>query len=81
MPRGIAGRQTRPQQARGFTRRAHKPGSVSYLVQLDPEQAYQQAVANRVQAQGNRNADTAALLEAFGGGWWNRENAPGAATR
>jgi outer membrane protein TolC len=29
-------------------------------------------VLNLTQAQANRYADTAALFQALGGGWWNR---------
>jgi NodT family efflux transporter outer membrane factor (OMF) lipoprotein len=47
-------------------------GYVSYLVLLSAQQAYQQALLARVQAQANRFADTAALFQALGGGWWNR---------
>jgi NodT family efflux transporter outer membrane factor (OMF) lipoprotein len=47
-------------------------GAISYLSLLTAEQAYQQTVINRVQAQANRFADTAALFQALGGGWWNR---------
>ena len=47
-------------------------GSVTYLAVLQAEQAYQQALIGRVQAQGGRLADTAALFQALGGGWWNR---------
>jgi outer membrane protein TolC len=57
----------------GYARKAQELGSVSYLALLNAEQAYQQAVVNRVQAQANRYADTAALFQALGGGWWNRE--------
>jgi outer membrane protein TolC len=39
---------------------------------LSAEQAYQQARINLVQAQANRYADTAALFQALGGGWWHR---------
>jgi NodT family efflux transporter outer membrane factor (OMF) lipoprotein len=42
------------------------------LALLNAEQTYQQAVINLVQAQANRYADTAALFQALGGGWWNR---------
>jgi NodT family efflux transporter outer membrane factor (OMF) lipoprotein len=49
-------------------------GAVNYLALLNAEQTYQQAVVNRVQAQAARFADTAALFQALGGGWWNREN-------
>jgi outer membrane protein TolC len=30
----------------------------------------------RVQAQAARYADTVALFQALGGGWWNREGKP-----
>jgi len=52
-----------------------KLGAISYLTALNAQQAYQQAVINLVQAQANRYADTAALFQALGGGWWNRHDA------
>jgi NodT family efflux transporter outer membrane factor (OMF) lipoprotein len=58
-----------------YARKAQELGSVSYLAMLNAEQAYLQAVVNRVQAQANRYADTAALFQALGGGWWNRDAA------
>ena len=36
---------------------------------------YRQALLVRVQAQASRLTDTAALFQALGGGWWNREAA------
>jgi NodT family efflux transporter outer membrane factor (OMF) lipoprotein len=51
-------------------------GYANYLSLLNAEQAYQQAVINLVQAQANRFADTAALFQALGGGWWNRADLP-----
>jgi NodT family efflux transporter outer membrane factor (OMF) lipoprotein len=48
-------------------------GSVGYLALLNAQQTYQQAVLNLAQAQANRYTDTAALFQALGGGWWNRE--------
>jgi outer membrane protein TolC len=42
-------------------------GAVSYLVLLNAQQAYQQAVIGRAQALANRYADTAALYQALGG--------------
>lgn len=42
-------------------------GAVSYLALLNAQQAYQQAVLGRAQAQMNRYADTAALFQALGG--------------
>ena len=47
-------------------------GYSGYLALLSAEQVYQQARLNIVQAQANRFADTAALFQALGGGWWNR---------
>lgn len=51
-------------------------GYVSYLTLLSAEQTYQQALITLVQAQSNRYADTAALFQALGGGWWNRPDVP-----
>jgi outer membrane protein TolC len=39
---------------------------------LSAEQADQQSRINLVQARANRFADTAALFQALGGGWWHR---------
>jgi hypothetical protein len=41
-------------------------------VLLNAQQTYLQASLVRVQAQAARLADTAALFQALGGGWWNR---------
>jgi len=49
-------------------------GQVGYLSLLTAEQTYQTAVVGLVQAQANRYADTAALFQALGGGWWNRSD-------
>lgn len=55
-----------------IARRQLELGDISNLALVIFEQAYQQAVINRVQAQANRFADTAALFQSLGGGWWNR---------
>jgi NodT family efflux transporter outer membrane factor (OMF) lipoprotein len=47
-------------------------GYSDYTTLLNAEQTYQQARINLVQAQANRFADTAALFQALGGGWWHR---------
>lgn len=47
-------------------------GYTGYPSLLNAEQTYQQASINLVQAQANRFADTVALFQALGGGWWNR---------
>ncbi len=59
-----------------LTTRQMQAGYVSYLALLSAEQSYQQAVINLVQAQANRYADTTALFQALGGGWWNRPDIP-----
>ena len=59
-----------------LARKQFQAGYVNYLALLNAEQSYQQAVINLVQAQANRYADTAALFQALGGGWWNRPDIP-----
>jgi outer membrane protein TolC len=61
-----------------ITRSQLQLGQIAYLALLNAEQTYQQARLALVQAQANRLADTAALFQALGGGWWNR---PDVATR
>ena len=60
------------QETLDLSQRQWKDGYISYLALLNAEQAYQQARINLVQAQANRFADTAALFQAVGGGWWQR---------
>jgi NodT family efflux transporter outer membrane factor (OMF) lipoprotein len=55
-----------------LSRQQWRVGYGGYLALLNAEQTYQQARLNLVQAQANRFADTAALFQALGGGWWNR---------
>jgi len=47
-------------------------GAISYLTLLDAERTEAQTHISLIQAQAARYADTAALLQALGGGWWNR---------
>jgi NodT family efflux transporter outer membrane factor (OMF) lipoprotein len=49
-------------------------GAVSRLAVLNALQTDEQAELALVQAQASRYADTAALFEALGGGWWNRND-------
>jgi len=58
----------------------YKLGGISYLSLLDAQRVYQQAHVALVQAQAARYADTAALFQALGGGWWNRAGGVPAAT-
>jgi NodT family efflux transporter outer membrane factor (OMF) lipoprotein len=55
-----------------LTREQQRVGFVNYLILLSAEQAYQQALSTRIQAQAVRLGDAAALYQALGGGWWNR---------
>ena len=55
-----------------LSQRQYKAGYASYLTLLSAEQGYQQARIALVQAQAARYADTAALFQALGGGWWKR---------
>jgi NodT family efflux transporter outer membrane factor (OMF) lipoprotein len=55
-----------------LTRKQQQGGYASYLALLSAEQAYQQSLLALTQARANRYADTAALFQALGGGWWNR---------
>jgi outer membrane protein TolC len=54
-----------------LTRRQLKDGYAGNLQWLTAEQTWQQARIALVQAQANRFADTAALYQALGGGWWH----------
>ena len=56
------------------TRHNVELGLASYLALLTAQQTYSQAVLNLAQARANRYSDTAALLQALGGGWWNRSD-------
>ena len=55
-----------------LVRRQVEQGQVSIPVLLNAQQAYLQTSLARVQAQASRLADTVALFQALGGGWWNR---------
>jgi outer membrane protein TolC len=55
-----------------LAQRQLQDGYAGYLGLLSAEQAYQQDLINLVQAEANRYADTAALFQALGGGWWHR---------
>ena len=48
-----------------------KHGYIGTFELLAAQQAYQQARIALVQAEANRFADTAALYQALGGGWWH----------
>ena len=57
---------------RELTQRQWRDGYIGRLALLAAEQADWQTRISLVQAQANRYADTAALFQALGGGWWQR---------
>jgi NodT family efflux transporter outer membrane factor (OMF) lipoprotein len=52
-----------------LTQKQQQLGYVNALALISAQQAYQQARISRVQAQAARLSDTAALIQALGGGW------------
>ena len=55
-----------------LARRQYQLGAIDYLTLLNAQRTWQQARIGLVQAEANRYADTAALFQALGGGWWHR---------
>ncbi len=60
-------------QSLDITTERFRAGAIAYLALLDAQRTYQQARIALVQSQAARFADTVALFQALGGGWWNRE--------
>ncbi len=59
-----------------------KAGSTTFISVINAEQTLLTARLNRVKAQASRYADTVALYQALGGGWWNRvDESPAAEVR
>jgi NodT family efflux transporter outer membrane factor (OMF) lipoprotein len=56
-----------------LSREQYQLGAIPYTALLTAEQLAQQAAVTRAQAQAARYADTAALFQALGGGWWNAD--------
>ncbi len=63
-----------------LSRQQYALGAVSYLTLLNAERTHEQTRIGLVQAQAARYADTAALFQALGGGWWNRSDVAAGAT-
>ena len=57
-----------------ITTERFRAGAIAYLPLLDAQRTQQQARSALVQAQAARFADTVALFQALGGGWWNRDD-------
>ena len=64
------------EQSLEITNERFQAGAIAYLSLLDAQRTYQQARIALVTAQANRFADTVALFQSLGGGWWNRQDAP-----
>jgi len=64
--------ETAARQTLDLLSQQFKLGAVNSLALLDAKRSYQSARIGLVQAQASRYADTAALFQALGGGWWNR---------
>lgn len=69
---------TRAEQAAkaslAVTERQYRLGGAPYTAVLTAEQTYETAVIARIKAAAQRYADTAALFQSLGGGWWNRHD-------
>jgi NodT family efflux transporter outer membrane factor (OMF) lipoprotein len=59
-----------------FAQKQRGLGTISLVAVINAEQAYDTAALTLIQARANRYADTAALYQALGGGWWNRKEEP-----
>ncbi len=55
-----------------LTQRQFQFGAINYLTLLVAQQDYQKGRIDLITARAQRYADTAALFQALGGGWWNR---------
>lgn len=55
-------------------RRQFQAQTADNLTVLAAERAWQQTRLSRIQAEANRYADTVALFQALGGGWWHRRD-------
>ncbi len=54
-----------------LSREQYRAGAIGYTTLLNAQQTALQAHVTRVQGEALRFADTAALFQALGGGWWN----------
>ena len=59
-----------------IARRQLELGDIGTLLLLNAESAYLQAAVARIQAQTNRYTDVAAVYQALGGSWDERQSLP-----
>jgi outer membrane protein TolC len=70
--------ETSASRALDIARSQFRLGGLAYVNLLTTEHNYAQTRITLIQAQASQYADTAALFQALGGGWWNRTDvAPG----
>jgi len=67
----LADASVQTREAYQITLEQRKIGGVSELALLDAQRQYLKASLQQVQATADRYADSASLLQALGGGWWN----------
>lgn len=67
-------------EALGLAERQFNLGAISYLTLLNAQRQYHLARIALTAAQSSRYADTAALFQSLGGGWWTRPAAADGAT-
>ena len=68
----LTGAEQAAQKSLAIARRQQSAGLTGALPTEAAAQAYHQAELGRIQAEADRLADSAALFQALGGGWWNR---------
>lgn len=61
-------------KALDITQAQYTIGAVDYVALLLAQRQYHTARIEQIKAQASRYTDTAALFQALGGGWWNRES-------
>lgn len=66
----------RADEAERIAQGRYRAGGISHLSLLDSQRQQLQARIARTAADAARYADTAALLQALGGGWWNEAPTP-----
>jgi len=59
-------------EALELSTKQYQLGATSYLSLLDAQRTYQQALIGLITAKAARYADTAALFQSLGGGWWTK---------
>ncbi len=65
------------QAALSLIEKQYELGAVTFSALLTAQRDYQKASIIVVTARAQRHSDTAALFQALGGGWWNRQETSG----